>query len=38
LFNGEIRGICDDGFSYIDAETACNELYGNPGVIEFRVN
>jgi len=37
LYNGEIKSICDDGFSQVNAETACNELYGNPSVVDFRI-
>lgn len=31
----EQRGVCDDGFSDLDARVACNELYGSPEVFSF---
>jgi hypothetical protein len=34
-YSGEVRGVCDDGFNEFEAKTACNELYGNPGVLSF---
>lgn len=38
LYNGEVKGVCDDGFSVFNAETACKELYNYPEVIEFKIN
>lgn len=37
VYNNEIKSVCDDGFSELNAETACNELYKDHEVLEFRI-
>ncbi len=32
---GEVRAICDDRFSLVDAQVACRELYGSNIVISY---
>jgi hypothetical protein len=34
-YNGESKGVCDDGFNQVNAEIACFELRGDYTVSEF---
>ena len=34
-FNGETRGVCDNGFTQENAQIACLELLGDPTVLLF---
>lgn len=33
--DGDVRAVCDDGFTDKEAEIACKELFGNPTVLSW---